>query len=179
MCLTRQVFRADAPDLLVLSPHGTRTSCIQVHLFTPYIAPIYYSSFHFLFHYPNITPIYYSSFHFLFHYPNITPICHSSFHFLFHYPNISPIYYSSFHFLFHYPNITPIYYSSFHLLFHYPNTPPFLGKRQLRLQAVRPCFETHCRDHRAGRAGSPGAVRGRFATAAARMSKGITYGLEV
>ena len=25
---------------------------------------IYYSSFHFIFHYPHITPIYYSSFHF-------------------------------------------------------------------------------------------------------------------
>ena len=26
--------------------------------------PIYYSSFHLIFHYPNITPIYYSSLHF-------------------------------------------------------------------------------------------------------------------
>ena len=50
--------------------------------------PVYYSSFHFLFHYPSITPIYYSSFHFLFHYPIITPIYCSSFHFIFHYPSI-------------------------------------------------------------------------------------------
>ena len=32
------------------------------------ITPIYYSSVHFLFHYPYITPKYYSSFHFLFRY---------------------------------------------------------------------------------------------------------------
>ena len=47
--------------------------------------PKSYSSFHFIFHYPNITLCYpiislyksyithYSSFHFIFHYPNITP----------------------------------------------------------------------------------------------------------
>ena len=38
-----------------------------------------YSSFHFVFHYPNYTPIYYSSFHFIFHYPYIIPIYYSSF----------------------------------------------------------------------------------------------------
>ena len=36
--------------------------------------PIYYGSFHFLFHYPYKPPIYYSSFHLIFHYSNITPI---------------------------------------------------------------------------------------------------------
>ena len=36
--------------------------------------PLYYGSFHFLFHYPYKPPIYYSSFHLIFHYPNITPI---------------------------------------------------------------------------------------------------------
>ena len=79
-----------------------------------------YSSFHFLFHYPNIILphiTHYGSFHFLFHYPNIIlpHITHyGSFHFLFHYPNIRlPLitHYGSFHFLFHYPNINPIYVS--------------------------------------------------------------------
>ena len=28
------------------------------------ITPIYYSSFHLIFHYPNTTPIYYNGFHF-------------------------------------------------------------------------------------------------------------------
>ena len=47
------------------------------------------------------TLVYYSSFHFLFHYPIITPMYDSRFHFLFHHPIILPIYYSSFHFIFH------------------------------------------------------------------------------
>ena len=49
-------------------------------LYNPY-NPQYYSSFHFLFHYPNINQILvipyitpYSSFHFLFHYPYIPNI---------------------------------------------------------------------------------------------------------
>ena len=75
--------------LCPILPQGTRTRTKWGYSQNPSITPIYYSSFHVLFHFPiyplsnsKITPIYYSSFHFLFHYPYIPP-------------NISPIYYSS------------------------------------------------------------------------------------
>ena len=45
---------------------------------TSQITPIYYSSFHFLFHYPKITPIYYSSCQVLFHFPKISPILYTN-----------------------------------------------------------------------------------------------------
>ena len=76
---------------LFIQPRALLFSCKEIcKTGNPYITPIYYSSFHFLFHYPYITPIYYSSFHFLFHYPYITPIYYSSFHFIFHSPACSP-----------------------------------------------------------------------------------------
>ena len=58
-------------------------SCAEDEGITPNITPIYYSSFHVIFHDPKTTPIYYNSFHFIFHYPNTTPIYYNSFPFYF------------------------------------------------------------------------------------------------
>ena len=56
-----------------LMRRGTDIGCREVcsHI------PLYYGSFHFLFHYPYKPQIYHSSFHLIFHYPNITPIYNS------------------------------------------------------------------------------------------------------
>ena len=69
------------------------------------------------------TPLYYGSFHSLFHYPNI-PYYTTVVHLRFHYPNTTRLYYSSVHFLCHYPNI-PQFTIVVHLLCHYPNIPHF------------------------------------------------------
>ena len=107
----------------------------------PCISPIYYSSLHFLFNYPNIPTLfpkpYNSSLHLFFHpnIPTLNPKPYSSFHSLFHCPNIptlNPKPCTSFHFLshvlFHHsniPSLDPQSCSSLHCLFQYTHTKPY------------------------------------------------------